>query len=540
MSTASASLSIVTGRVLVVDDEPHMGTICAQTLRLDAHSVETTTDPLAALELLQRSHFDVLLTDISMPEMSGLELAHRAHLHQPALGVVMMTGYASYENMAAALRQGVADFLPKPFEMAQLRLTITRALQRQRLIHENVRLQSLVDLLEASQQFSASLDPTRISSAIVRAIQRVSGMNCVHVNLVEAGTLVDSGVAHDGVCMLADARIGVAEANGSGGERQAPNVIRFPLNAADEHVGEVVLATDHVAVQTRVLTAVVQMLANHGAVALHNARLYTARAELDHQKSEFITIASHELRTPLSIILGYSSMLRDKLVGQQSEYSDYVDQVVRAGLRINDIIDDLINVRHLDVGEAVTKFTEVSLQEVIDAAVEELRPLAAARGVRLDVRHQRRSLILRADREKLMMVFANLTANGIRFTRRGGSVTIVSGLQKPSHGGNLVVAVRDTGIGIPTHELRRIFDRFYQVAEARTREHGGVGLGLAIARGFVELHQGSIDVESEPGRGSLFVVTLPSYLLLPGATQAGVTDAAPGNSVTPRGGSDGR
>ena len=280
MSTASTSLSVPTGSVLVVDDEPHMGTICAQTLRLDAHSVQTTTDPLAALELLQRSHFDVLLTDISMPEMSGLELAHRAHLHQPAIGVVMMTGYASYENMAAALRQGVADFLPKPFEMAQLRLTITRALQRQRLIHENVRLQSLVDLLEASQQFSASLDPTRISSAILRAIQRVSGMNCVHVNLVEADTLVDSGVAHDGVCMLADARSGLARANVADGERRAPNVVRFPLNAADEHVGEVVLATEHAAAQTRVLTAVVQMLANHGAVALHNARLYAARAEL--------------------------------------------------------------------------------------------------------------------------------------------------------------------------------------------------------------------------------------------------------------------
>jgi signal transduction histidine kinase len=507
MPVTVPEVGVASGRILVVDDEPHMGTICAQTLRLDAHFVESTMSPEVALRLLQEKHFDLLLTDINMPGMSGLELARRARALDPALGIVMMTAYASYENMAAALQEGVADFLPKPFEMDQLRLTVTRALQRQRLLHENVRLQTLVQLLETSQQFSASLDPKEIAATIVRAIQKAVGVACVHVNLVEGNALVDSGVVHSGQCLVAES---VASEHAGNGTAQ-PEVMRLPLQAADELVGEVVLRTPAGAAASPNLGAVVQMLVNQGATALHNARLYAALAELDRQKSEFITIASHELRTPLSIVLGYSSMLRDKLVDDRQ--SEYIDQVVHAGLRINDIVDDLVNLRHLDVGEAMLKLADVPLRQLIDAAVRELRPLAVARGVALEVRRPRDPIVLRADRDKLLMVVAQLVANAIRFTPSGGNVTVVSGLQRAERGGNIVVAVRDTGIGIASHEFQRIFDRFYQVAESRTREHGGLGIGLSIARGFVQLHDGSIDVQSAPGRGSLFVVTLPSRLL---------------------------
>src|SRR5688572_27888482 len=111
MAVAAPQVGVSNGRILVVDDEPHMGSICAQTLRLDAHDVETTMSPEAAIRILQESHFDILLTDINMPGMNGLELATRARALDPTLGVVMMTAYASYENMAAALQQGVADFL---------------------------------------------------------------------------------------------------------------------------------------------------------------------------------------------------------------------------------------------------------------------------------------------------------------------------------------------------------------------------------------------------------------------------------------------
>lgn len=521
MTVDAVQTGIGSARILVVDDEPHMGAICAQTLRLDTHDVETTMSPEAALRRLKETRFDLLLTDISMPAMSGLELANRARAHDPTLGVVMMTAYASYENMAAALQQGVADFLSKPFEMDQLRLTVTRALQRQRLQHDNVRLQTSVQLLQASQKFSASLDPNQIAAAIVEAMQSTIGITCVHVRIAEDDVLTDSGVIHTGTCLLAEAEHAQAFSNRDAAS--APQLMRLQLHAADNLVGEVVLVSPPAATPSPALETIVQLLTNQAATALHNARLYAALAELDRQKSEFITIASHELRTPLSIVLGYSSMLRDRLDERQNEY---VNQVVTAGLRINDIVDDLLNLRHLDIGEVALKLTDVNLSELIEAGVRELHALASARGVELEVRRPRMPLVIRADGDKLLMVIANLIANAIRFTPPGGQITVASGLQDDAHGGHVVIAVRDTGIGIPSHEFQRIFDRFYQVAESRTREHGGLGIGLSIARGFVQLHDGSIDVQSAPGRGSLFVVSLPRHCLVDQQMAAGLAPDA--------------
>jgi signal transduction histidine kinase len=489
-------------RILVVDDDRQIGLICSRALALDEHTVRTATSAAMALQLLQEDHFDLLLTDILMPDMNGLDLVLQAREQDPALGVVVMTSDASYEHMAAALAQGVADFLQKPFRMEQLRLTVNRALQRQRLLHENVRLHTLVHVLEASQRFSASLDPQQIAATIVEAVASTTGVSCVHMFVREGDELADSGARHVGACLLEP---------GKHAAQTGARVLRVPLNVAGERIGEVMIVVSGDDPLRPDLGPAVEVLASQGAAALHNARLYAALAELDRQKSEFITLASHELRTPLSVILGYSSMLRDKLDGRQYEF---IDQVVEAGLRINDIVDDLLNLRQLELGESMLDPRPVSLQQIVRAAGAELRILADTRGVRLRLLCARRPLVLDADGDKLTIALAHLVANAIRFTPEGGEVTIVCGRQKPEQGGNLVLAVRDTGIGIPSHQLQRIFDRFYQVAESRNREQGGLGLGLAIARGFIELHGGTIAVQSVLGSGSLFQIILPATRLV--------------------------
>lgn len=509
---------VTTGRILVVDDDRQIGLICARALTLDEHTVKTTTSPTTALHLLQDEPFDLLLTDILMPDVNGLDLVLQAREQVPTLGIVVMTADASYEHMAAALGQGVADFLPKPFRMEQLRLTVNRALQRQRLLHENVQLQTLVHLLETSQRFSASLDPQAIAATILEAISSTLGVTCVHIRVLDGEMLVDSGAMHTGTCLIGP----------DDDDDLWPDVrlLQVPLNAAGECIGEVCIAIDRNDKIRPDLGPAVQMLASQGAAALHNARLYAALAELDRQKSEFITIASHELRTPLSVILGYSSMLRDKLVDRQHEF---IDQVIEAGLRINDIVDDVINLRELEEGETILNPGPVSLQQLVTTVGRELRSLADARGVRLRNVCAHGALVLQADGDKLMIALAHLVANAIRFTPEGGEVTLICGRQKPESGGDLLVAVRDTGIGIPSHQLQRVFDRFYQVAESRTREQGGLGLGLAIARGLVELHGGTLVVESILGSGSLFQMILPSAQLVESTTNGA---SLPNQAVT--------
>lgn len=477
-------------RILVVDDEPDICTICTMALRRSNDVVATAGTPEEALHLLATDSFDLLLTDILMPAMTGLELARRAQQIQPLLDVVIMTAQASSSVLEDALKNGIADFLPKPFDVDQLRLTIARTLQRQRLRRENVRLSTLTHVIEASRAFAHSLDQADVATALIAALQRETGLQCIHV-VLDSGSVYPAA-GEDGCSYPHDGAV-------------PPNALIAPLTAHGGQLGQVWLIPAAGQPEPQP-TEVMLLLLEHGSLALYNADVYATLADLDHQKSEFIALASHELRTPLAVVLGYAAMLRDSLEGRQQEQ---VTEITRAALRINDVVDDLINMRQLEANEVTIRPQSIRLQSLIRTLCAQLQPLAQERGVELLSRAPRRVINFWGDHERLLLALTHLVNNGLRFTPSGGRVIVTAGQQRAEQGGNLVIAVDDTGIGIESHQIHRIFQRFYQVSDSRTREEGGLGIGLALARTIIELHGGSLTAQSVPGSGSRFVVVLP-------------------------------
>lgn len=252
-------------------------------------------------------------------------------------------------------------------------------------------------------------------------------------------------------------------------------------------------------------------LAAQAAVAIDNARLVTALQktyeqlnQVDQIKSNFIAIASHELRTPLGLILGYAAMLKDDVKPDAAAQAQ-LDVVLRSALKLRALIDDMVNVQHLEEGQSQLDLTEFVLQDLIQATVEAVREMSGTKEHELALDLPPEPLKLKADRAKLTIVLNNLLSNAIKFTDPGGRILIAV----RASNGEAQIHVADTGSGIPAAELEHIFDRFYQVEPHLTRRHGGLGLGLAIARGLVELHGGRIWCESVVGRGSRFSFTLP-------------------------------
>jgi signal transduction histidine kinase len=251
-------------------------------------------------------------------------------------------------------------------------------------------------------------------------------------------------------------------------------------------------------------------LAAQAAVAIENARLITALQKayeqlnrVDQIKSDFIAIASHELRTPLGLILGYASMLKEDL--KNPDTAQQLDVVMNSALRLRDLIDDMVNVQHIEEGKAKLVLTEFALQDVVQRVVEAVNELYTAKEQEVLISLPPQPLALKADREKIMLVINNLLTNAIKFTDARGRIM----LSAERNNGDVQVHVADTGIGIPAREVERIFDRFYQVEPHLTRTHGGLGLGLAIAKGMIELHGGKIWVESVEGLGSRFSFSVP-------------------------------
>jgi signal transduction histidine kinase len=174
-------------------------------------------------------------------------------------------------------------------------------------------------------------------------------------------------------------------------------------------------------------------------------------------------------------------------------------------LRLRSIIDDMVNLRHIETGEAQLELEIFSLRELVERTAQEFGVLAGAKEQDLGTTLGEGQLMIEADQQKIYLVLANLLSNAVKFTPKGGRIHI-SVEQK---GEEMWVAVMDTGIGIPKQRMRHVFDRFYQVESSLTRHFEGMGLGLSVAKGLVELHEGRIWADSVKGMGSCFTFAIP-------------------------------
>ncbi len=254
---------------------------------------------------------------------------------------------------------------------------------------------------------------------------------------------------------------------------------------------------------------ILETLSVQTAIAIQNVRLQRMlgrtkddAARLDKMKSDFIAITSHELRTPLGLILGHSTFLRE-LVAE--EYYEQLDTIIRNAMRLKEIIENMTSAANVQSGMAVVRRRTVSVRRLVEDVVREHMPEAGEKQVNLRPKLADDELMVEGDAEKISIAIANLVKNAIAFTNPGGHIF----LDAERVPGYVKVAVIDNGIGIPAKDLPHIFERFFQVESHLTRKHGGMGLGLSVAKMMVEMHGGRIWAESVEGKGSSFTMLLP-------------------------------
>jgi signal transduction histidine kinase len=242
-----------------------------------------------------------------------------------------------------------------------------------------------------------------------------------------------------------------------------------------------------------------------GRRALLVGRDVTALRQMDLMKASFLSMISHELRTPLQAINGYLDVILSGMSGPLTQEQHEFIRRARAGSEhLKALVDDVLLMSRRDAGQFHLNLEPTEIEQVIDEACEEVELVAADAGITLRCEKQAGLQVIPADAPRIQQVLRNLLTNAIKFTPSGGTVTLSATYGK----GFVRVIVRDTGVGIPAEHLLHIFERFYQV-QASGQRNRGQGLGLAIARIIVDGHQGKLDVQSEPGRGSAFTILLP-------------------------------
>ncbi len=256
-------------------------------------------------------------------------------------------------------------------------------------------------------------------------------------------------------------------------------------------------------------------------------KAYEDIKELDRLKSNFLATVSHELRTPLTSVIGYSEMLLSDVAGElNQEQRGFIDTIYNKGELLLSLITSLLDLNKLEQGRIKLDLKRLDPRALLEEIRETLLPQARKKRINLEVNSDGEIVDLTADPIGVKQILTNLAGNALKFTPEGGLIELsvktvdmlmqtegeddvgASVMMVPVRG--IRFGVRDTGIGIKKEEIDRIFDAFYQVDGGSTREYGGIGLGLSIANRLAQAHGGVIKVESEPGLGSVFYVTLPT------------------------------
>lgn len=235
-----------------------------------------------------------------------------------------------------------------------------------------------------------------------------------------------------------------------------------------------------------------------------NVKEYLNQIELEKQiRQEFFSNASHELKTPITSVLGYAELLESGIIQDEGQKTDFARRIKKEAVHMTSLINDILMISRLETKEAEVVKSEVRLGVLLNDIEDSLKPVAAAHEVLLHI--DCKPLCIFANGQQMKELLSNLISNAIKYNKPGGEVWVTVTQENQ----NLILKVKDNGMGIPEESIGRIFERFYRVDKGRSKKQGGTGLGLSIVKHIVSFYQGTITVHSEVDVGTEFIVTIP-------------------------------
>jgi signal transduction histidine kinase/FixJ family two-component response regulator len=540
------------GRILIVDDE--VGVVSALTRLLTREGFETRgcSTSSEALSALRQIGYDVLLSDLMMPDMDGIMLLRSALAIDPNLIGIVMTGHGDIHTAVEAMKSGAFDYITKPLQMSFLLPVLSRAIAVRRLRTENVQLREAVAVYELSTAVASSLDVGTILSRTAEAALQTCRADEVSIVLPQEGkdegyiAVVRGGnrehlvgqavpfaqsivgwVAHSHEPLLLNGMVKDPRFIPARPRQDIRSAIAFPLIAGQQVVGVLNLnATLRPRSFTQSDFKTLSALAGIAAPALINTQLHAQLKRESSIKSDFLAVMSHEFRTPLHIIQGYLDLLEDGTFGPLTLEQRFPLQKIRkSAASLLELILSTFDVRKLLQGEVPLTITEIEVPVLIAEFQGEIENLRLEKPeLRIEWQVAPEIPVFYSDRAKLKLVLRNLFHNAIKFTEAG---SVTAGVTAHNHG--VEFRVSDTGIGMTPEQLPIIFEMFQQGDGSETRGYGGLGLGLYIVRQMLDLLGGTVTVDSEVGRGSTFRVWVPQThardSAITPALRAGTSDA---------------
>jgi signal transduction histidine kinase len=501
MSDASRAAAPAPPRILVVDDEPGVREGCRKILAAEGYDVMVAEDGRAGLEKFEAGGpFAVLLVDLMMPRMSGLELMRAVRERDPDVVPLIITAHATIDTAVEGTRQGAWSYIPKPFTADELLLALKNGLERRALALETRRLRVERErrMLELASERSRS---TAIITAMPDGVLVINAERLVVLRNAAAARIMPECASREPPFPLT--------------ELASPDVREIVSVVLDAPGGFMIL-TREIRLGEQVFMVNSSPIlepdgATSGVVAVFSD--ITGIKKLETAKSMFVSMVAHEVKNPLAAAEGWLNLvLTGAAKVDRTEEHRMLERAMVRMRTLRAMVNELLSLTAIETGRFQLHRIQLNPAAVAAEVVTAHREKAAEKKVTLTVEGGAGAVAaggsvttVLADHDALGIIIANLVDNAIKYTPEGGSVAVSTGRD----GMYATIAVRDTGIGLSAEDRDRVFEEFYRVRSEQTHGITGTGLGLSLVKRLVEQHQGSIAVESDPGKGSTFTVRLP-------------------------------
>jgi len=485
-------------KILILDDEPIVLKRLKPVLEKSGYEVEAFSRSLEALKRIMEHNFDIVITDLKMEGLDGMEFLTRVKNRSPVTEVIVITGFATVETAIEAMKQGAYDFIPKPFEPDQLRIVINRARDKISLAREAAQLmaerkRTLADLGTEKSRIHTIVESLPVGLGVTNTSGQVVLMNPSFRRRLgltpdrEPGESISAYVDNAEFCnMVMEISRGCAMDSGE--------AMTCEFSLPDENYlmarGRPVLGEDQAC-----LGAVINLVD------------ISAIKVLDRLKSEFVAKVSHELRSPLSTIHEQLALVIKDMTDDGAGQDQYILSRAKEKTQgLISLIGDLLDLSRIEAGNICQEPRPVQVDQLLSNIVDFIGARARSKQQTLDLQLPPVALPpVMADPVALESIFGNLITNAINYTPNNGKIKV----QAQRESDRLCVTVSDNGFGIEAKHLENIFQRFYRVKNEKTRFITGTGLGLPIVKGLLDELGGSVKVESTVGQGSVFTVFLP-------------------------------
>lgn len=479
------------GDVLLVDDETAIRKGMQRVLAACGARVELAEDGTEALAKLRQGRFDVMVVDLVMPSLGGMEVLDRIAAEGLTVVSVVITAHVSLDTAVEAIRRGAFDYLPKPFEPGELVLRVQRALTWGRLRAEADR--RLLELNTSRTQLRTIVEGLADGVIIVNVDGQVVLMNPAACRALGCGQGVYEPLpAEEGIpnAQLRQLIASAAEGDQAGTRR-----------TARIEIGDSTYMAQVAPIQTQPGPGAARGEFLGTATVLRDI---TELMRAERAKLKFMSKVAHELRSPLAAVQGFLKVI---LSGHQLSSEQLHDMILRCSERVDGMVQLVRDLLDLSRSEALPhkRVEALDIAEIVADVVEANEHLAETNAVTVVTELDPHCPPIQADREDLACLLSNLLTNAIKYNLPGGRATI---RVRPQDEG-LLITVADTGLGIPNEALGQLGREFFRVDSPERRSIVGTGLGLSIVKRTVEAYGGSLDIESAVGKGSTFSVWLP-------------------------------